>query len=155
MAVELKVEDKIDYKRLKAVAKGSRTILVGHEGEKAEIAKSHHFGFHAMPYPSKHGNGMMPGRDVPPRPYLEDGFLHDETGVKRYYESLFVGRGHLTAQALGKKIAVDIVDFVQSDPYSDKLPNAEAVIADKGSAIPLIDTHSLMDSVTSKVVKDE
>lgn len=159
MAVELTVEDRIDYKKLKAVANGSREIRVGHfDATKAEIGKKMYFGFHADPYPSQHGHGTMPGRDVPPRHYLTDGFLRDASGVeegaKRFYEGLFVGRGGVMAKQLADKIATDIQSFIIEDNfYADILPNAKAVIADKGENHPLKDTQGLVKSIQGKVVK--
>jgi hypothetical protein len=159
LAVELTVEDKIDYKKLRAVANGGREIRVGHfDASKAEIGKKMYFGGMTDSYESKHGHGMMPGQMVPPRPYLTDGFLRDASGVeegaKRFYEGLFVGRGGAMAKQLADKIATDIQSFIIEDNYyADILPNAEAVIADKGSNHPLLDSGDLAKSIKGKVVK--
>jgi hypothetical protein len=156
--VELKVEDKIDYSKLKRIAKTQRTILVGHaDAKEAEIAKKLYFGGASPAYDSPRGRHMG-ARNIPARPYLTDGFFYrDPTGVEagigHYYEGLFVGRGGDAAQALANKIAQDVRDFVVSDNYyAETLPNGEDVIEDKGFNHPLVDQGNLMKSLVGKVI---
>ena len=158
MAIELKVEDKIDYSKLKKLANAQRTILVGHEGQEAEIAKKLYFGGMSESYISPRGKKMAP-RYIPARNYLTDGFLRDEDGVRAgvqsYYEGLFLGRGGQAAQTLANKIKGDIQAFVIEDnPYQESMPNAKAVIADKGFNHPLYDQGNLMKSMVGKVITE-
>ena len=154
--VELKVTDTIDLSKLKRIANTQRTILVGHEGKEAEIAKKLYFGSAEPGYTSPRGRKMGP-HNIPARPYLTDGFLKDEAGVRdgvqHYYEGLFVGRGGEQAAGLASKIAQDVRSFVLEDnPYAETKPNAKDVIADKGFNHPLFDQGTLMAELHGKVV---
>lgn len=162
--VELKVEDKIDYSKLKRIAKTQRTILVGHE-DPAQVEKAKtlyfgsavHLGGEAPGYDSPRGRHMGPHL-IPARPYLTDGLFYKdpegvEEGIRNYYKGLFVGRGGQAAQDLANKLAQDVRNFVVSDNYyADSLPNAPDVIEDKGFNHPLVDEGTLMKSLVGKVV---
>lgn len=102
--------------------------------ETAELAKMLHFGT----------------QNIPARPFLEEGIRQNIGKIKRAL------RDEATKVAEGKKANWNkvgslakgaIVEFVRSDYYKQKKPNAKSTIRWKGSDTPLIDGANMIQSL--------
>jgi len=165
---ELKVQDNIDYDKLKKIMSNQKTVMVGFEaGKQAEKANSLYHGFAiSEPYMSPRGNMMFEGRDfpinVPPRPFLTDGFFYDKDNVNKWmkeYYTAVVSRPStdIEENELGASIGVGILQYVFSDPYSAEKPNSAEVWQEKGEGefgkVPLVDTEEMIKSMIYKTVR--
>ena len=153
--VVVEVKDTIDYELFKKIMNTKTTVHVGHvSGPEVEIAKKLYFGGYSPGYTSPRGTQMR-GRNIPARPYLTDGMMHNEesimAGVMSYYKGLIAGKTTGVAEQIGQMLEQSIIDFVQSNPYAESAPNAKDVVMDKGRNHPLEDTGHLMGSITSRV----
>lgn len=102
--------------------------------ETAELAKMLHYGT----------------QNIPPRPFLEEGIRQNIGKIKRALQDesqkLAEGKkanwGHVGTLAVGA-----IREFISSDYYKQRVPNAKSTIRWKGSDIPLIDGGVMKESL--------
>ena len=94
--------------------------------------------------------------DIPARPFLTDAIRQNSAKLKKMIQK------QVTKLAEGKKAnwtevgtaAVGaVVEFVSSDYYKTRVPNSKKTIEHKGSDMPLIDTHEMVNSVTFDIRK--
>lgn len=102
--------------------------------ETAELAKMLHFGT----------------ANIPARPFLEDGIRQNLGKIKRALqdESQKLAEGkEANWNKVGTLAVGTIQEFVRSDYYKQKKPNAKSTIKWKGSDIPLIDGANMIQSL--------
>ena len=97
------------------------------------------------------------GWHIPPRPFVT-GWVENKTEeIKRIQETLVksVSEGKLTAEKavelLGQFAQDGIKQYIKT---GDFVSNAESTIRAKNSSTPLIDTGTMMDSISFEIKKD-
>lgn len=100
----------------------------------AELAKMLHFG----------------AADIPARPFLEDGIKQNLGKLKRAMQDevkKVKEGGKANWNKVGGMAVGAIKEFVKSDYYKQRVPNAKRTIEYKGSDTPLIDGAHMIESL--------
>lgn len=149
--IKTSLENTVDFKKIQKVAdQASVEILVGFPGgyvglhgedpadqepmEVAELARMLHYGT----------------ADIPARPFLEDGIKQNLGKIKKAFkeevEKVMAG-GKANWDKVGTMAVGAIDEFVRSDYYKQRVPNAKSTIRWKGSDTPLIDGANMIQSL--------
>ncbi|MBR5007882.1 MAG: hypothetical protein IKY09_02775 [Methanocorpusculum sp.] len=87
---------------------------------------------------------------IPPRPFIEEGLLSKKDDLKKeigkQLDQIKDGK-KANWNKVGTKAVGAIQEFVRSDYYKNRVPNAKRTIDYKGSDTPLIDGGDLINSL--------
>lgn len=101
----------------------------------ADLARMLHFG----------------AKDIPSRPFMEDGIKQNLGKIKRSLQDevkKIKDGGKANWNKVGTLAVGCITEFVRSDYYKQRVPNAKRTIEYKGSDTPLIDGANMIQSLT-------
>ncbi len=97
---------------------------------------------------------------IPSRPFLIDSITENKNQVKQaakvMLQKILEGNPEQAGAVLGMELVADVQRLVRSGYYRGVKPNSPKTIALKGSDNPLIDTGTMINSLTFSVtVKNE
>lgn len=93
---------------------------------------------------------------IPPCPFLEEGIENAEDKIRKALEKELdkvTEGGTPNWGRVGALAVSEVQQFVNSDYYRSKTPNSPSTIKRKGSDLPLVDTHDLINSMQFVVEK--
>lgn len=96
--------------------------------------------------------------NIPARPFLTDAIRQNLGKIKQAMqeETKKVAEGKKANwDKVGGMAVGAVVEFVSSDYYKSRIPNSKATIEHKGSDMPLIDTHQMIDNVNYLVQRQK
>lgn len=171
--IKTSLENTVDFKKIQKVAdQASVEILVGFPGGQEHVPTLHKNDFERPnekrrgKYVGLHGEDPADQEpmevaelarmlhygtaDIPARPFLEDGIKQNLGKIKKAFkeevEKVMAG-GKANWDKVGTMAVGAIDEFVRSDYYKQRVPNAKSTIRWKGSDTPLIDGANMIQSL--------
>lgn len=171
--IKTSIENTVDLKKIQKLAdQASVEILVGFPGGQEHVPTLHKNDFD-KPNEKRRGKYVgLHGEDpldqdpmevaelarmlhygtatIPARPFLEDGIRQNMGKIKKAFkeevEKVMKG-GKANWDKVGTMAVGAIDEFVRSDYYKQRVPNAKSTIRWKGSDTPLIDGANMIQSL--------